>query len=122
MTADGEKAAGYDRASWRHFQEEAHIQLDESGHPILLAPIGGQNVAMGITRDDIAREGAPAELQMGLLEARLRQQLTRGRAPKVSNEEVRDDWRLLQEINTAEQLEVSGRTDQKNQKLEGNSD
>jgi hypothetical protein len=50
-------------------------------------------------------DGVPAELQQGLLEVRFRQQLTRCRAPKISSEELHEDWKLLQEINSVGQVE-----------------
>ena len=52
---------------------------------------------MGITRDDLVRNDVPAELQRGLLEARLRQELTGGRAPKISGDQLHEDWQLLRE-------------------------
>jgi hypothetical protein len=117
--------ADHDIDSWRQFQERADIHLDESGHTMLLARDGEKEFEMGITRNDLARKDVPGELQRGLLETRLRQQLTTRRAPKISSNELREDWRLLQEINLAvrhEQQEVLKRTDHSNQKPDGKSD
>jgi hypothetical protein len=122
MAANGDKGASRDGTSWRQFEEKADIQMDESGHPVLQAPVGEQVVEMGITRDDIAGKDAPEELRRELLEARLRQQLARGRAPKISSDELHEDWRLLQEINSREQEEVSRGSDRRSQKAGGNSD
>lgn len=114
MSDGGKDGAGHDATSWRQFEETASFRLDESGHPLLLGQSGGQMVEMGISRDMIAGEGTSVELQRGLLEARLRQQLTRGRAPKISSDELHEDWRVLQEINATEQHEeVSGQLGRK---------
>ena len=122
MSAGG-KDGGHDAASWRQFEETASFRLDQSGHPFLQGSFRGQTFDMGISRDTITGEGVPAELQRGLFEARLRQQLTRGRAPKISGDELHEDWRLLQEINAPGQPEeVSRRLDRKNQKPGLNSD
>ena len=126
MASRGEKAADHDADHdvelWRQFQEKGSFQMDESGHPRLLARGGEQEFEMGISRDDLASKDVPGELQRGLLETRLRQQLTTRRAPKISSSELREDWRLLQEIDLAEQQEVMTRVDHSNQKPEGKSD
>jgi hypothetical protein len=111
LMAGDEKTAGHDEPSWRKFQEQAHLQLDESGHPLLVATVGERVVEMPITRDDFLNKDIPAELQRGLLEARLRQQLTSRRAPKISIDELRENWRLLENINSVEQKEISKRMD-----------
>jgi hypothetical protein len=122
MSAGG-KNGGRDATSWRQFEETASFRLDESGHPFLLGSAGGQTYEMGISRDTILGEGASPELRRGLLEARLRQQLTRGRAPKISTDELNEDWTMLQEIiSTGQREEASGRPDRKNQKAGINSD
>ena len=129
MAARGEKAADHDPDhdidSWRQFQENAEFHLDQSGRTMLLARGGEQEFEMGITRNDLASKDVPGELQRGLLEARLRQQLKTRRAPKISSNELREDWRLLQEINLAEQheqQEVLKGTEHLNQNPEGKSD
>jgi hypothetical protein len=123
MPAGGKDGGGHDATSWRQFEETASSRLDESGHPFLLGSAGGQTFEMGISRDTIAGEGGSAELRRGLLEAGLRQQLTRGRAPKISSDELHEDWRLLQEINSAGQREeASGRLEHRNQKAGINAD
>ena len=122
VAASGRKDEGLEGISWRQFQQKAQLGLDEYGHPTLQAPIGDQVVEMGVTRDDVASDDFPAELRRGLLQARLRQQLTRSRAPKISTDELHQDWRLLQQINSTEKEEISRRTSNRIQKPEGNSD
>jgi hypothetical protein len=107
MAAGDDKAPEHAKDSWREFQEKAQLQLDEAGNPTLHGPIGEQAVEMGVTRENLMEEDVPAELRRGLLESRLRQQLTSRRAPKISRDELREDWHLLQEVDSADLEDVS---------------
>ncbi len=107
QNAHGDGDAKGDRASWREFQQKAQPQLDDSGRPVLAASYGGDEVEMGVTRQDLPRDDVPATLQRGLMLARLRQALSRSRSPRISGDELRNDWQLLQEIDSAEQENAS---------------
>ncbi len=109
------KNAGREVASWRRFQEGADLQMDASGHPVLQGSIGNQAITMRIGRENLISKGVPADLQRGLLEARLRQQLTERRAPKISIDELQKDWQLIQKIDSLEQEEVSNPASQSNE-------
>jgi hypothetical protein len=52
---------------------------------------------------------------MGLILARLKQTLAQSRAPRISSDELREDWRLLKKIDTAEHEKLSRKLDQGNQ-------
>lgn len=122
MDSRNDEDAEHADKSWRQFEESAQVLLDAAGHPILLAPIDEKEVKMGIALDDFVNKNAPADLEIGLLEARLRQQLTKGRAPKISGEQLHQEWQLLEEIDSAGREEVSKRVDRKNQRPGGTSD
>jgi hypothetical protein len=96
-----------DGAMWQEFQKKAQLQLDGSGHPVLEASYGGNLVEMGVTREDIPSDGIPPTLQRGLMLARLRQSLSRSRSPRISSDELHQDWQLLQEIDSAAQENAS---------------
>ena len=99
--------AGRDAAVWRQFQQKAEYKMGQSGHFIASGRVGDDDIEMGISRDDLMRNDVPTELQRGLLLTRLHQELGRGRAPKISSSQFRDDWRLWQEVNRAEPEEAS---------------
>jgi len=105
--SSGKRNGEGDRAMWRKFLQEAQFQLDGSGRPVMEASYGDDLIEMGVTREDFPSNNAPATLQRGLLLARLRQALSRSRAPEMSGEELRDDWQLLQEIDSTAQENVS---------------
>ncbi len=106
MDANPDKEASHDGKFWRQFQENAKFEMDDRGRTILSTSVGDEVVQMGIARDDFIGIDAPVELQRGLLLTRLHQELGRGRAPKVATSQLRDDWHLLQKVNSAEQEEA----------------
>jgi hypothetical protein len=109
MAVSSDKDPKHEEISWRQFEERAQIQLGESGHPVLEAPFGKEKelVEVGISRDDLGLEDAPAEIQRELIVARLRQDLAHSRAPRISGSELREDWQLLQKVNSAGQEETA---------------
>jgi len=107
IAADSENGAERDGNTWKHFLQDADMKMDQSGQAILHAPFGNESVEMGINRDDLVRSNVPVDLQKGLVEARLGQELSSGRAPRTSGDQLREDWQLLQRINSTEQAETS---------------
>jgi hypothetical protein len=101
--------------TWRKFVEKAEPRFDEKGQPVLRAAGGNDNVQLGITRRDLQSKDAPAELQMGLMLARLKQTLAHSRAPRISSNELREDWQLLEKIDDAGQEKLSKKSEQGNQ-------
>jgi hypothetical protein len=99
--------ASRDAVVWRQFQQKAEFEMGESNRLIASGRIGDEKVEMGMSRDDLTRNDIPTELQRGLLLARLHQELGRGRAPKISGAQFREDWRLWQEVNQPEPREAS---------------
>jgi hypothetical protein len=87
--------------SWRQFQQVAQPSLDPLGRPVLQAAIAQKRVSLGISRGGFFSHEPPSELQRELLVTRLRAELRAGRAPRVSNIELRKDWELLQRVIAA---------------------
>jgi hypothetical protein len=101
--------------TWRKLVEKASPQFDKEGHPVLQASDGNETVELGVTRSDLRNEDAPVELQRDLLVSRLKQTLARSRAPRISSNELRDDWQLLEKIDQVGQEKLSKRWDDGNQ-------
>lgn len=112
--------------TWRKFVEKAQPELDSEGRPVLRVSDGSDTTELGVTREELQSEDASVELQRGLMVARLKQTLSRSRAPRISSNELREDWRLLEKIDTAEQEKLSRKFDRENQAasqgLDGSSD
>lgn len=111
-----EKADAADRAnpgelSWKKWVGHSAPELDADGQASLEAPDGSSVVELGDTRESLPAGDAPWALQKGLMEARLKQTLARSRAPRISMSELRQDWRLLEKIDDAEQVELARKSD-----------
>jgi hypothetical protein len=92
---------------WRQFEKSAHPHLSADGKPSLEATFGNESVTLVVTRSDLPGGGAPAEIERGLLISRLRQTLSRSRAPRTSSSELHRDWELLKEIDAAKSAGAS---------------
>jgi len=77
---------------------------------------------LGVTRRGLQSEDAPWELQRGLMVARLKQTLAHSRAPRISSNELREDWKLLEKIDRAGQEKLSQKLDQGNQAVNQRTD
>lgn len=102
-----------DETSWRTFEEKALPVLDADGQPALESSYGGAGlVDVGVTRSDITSLDAPVELKRGLMLARMRQTLAHNRAPTTSSSELREDWQLLEKIDSVLQENASPKNEQ----------
>lgn len=115
LAASADRVASDGGMTWRKFAEKSEPRFDEKGQAVLQAADGNDTVKLGITRRDLQSEDAAAELQRGLMVARLKQILAHSRAPRISSNELRADWQLLEKIDTAEQERLSKKLDQGNQ-------
>ena len=70
---------------------------------------------LGVTRKDLESDDAPWELQRGLMISRLKQTLAHSRAPRISSNELREDWQLLEKIDRAGQEKLSKKLEEGNQ-------
>jgi hypothetical protein len=90
---------GNARSSWKEFAASARLrQDDESNGPVLLADSGDTVVQVGIARGNVLTTPAPADLVRALLIERLQEELKTKSAVKISDAELRADWKLLQSI------------------------
>ena len=105
--ANANREAGAGEITWRKFIEKSQPEFDAEGQLVLKAPDGNDTVELGITRGSLESEDAPWELQRGLMLSRLKQTLAHSRAPRISSEELREDWQLLEKIDEAGQEKLS---------------
>ena len=86
------------RASWKQFASAAQLSDDTSAGPVLLADFGDETVQVGIARGNVLNTPAPVELLRDLLVARLQEELRGKSSAKISDAQVRADWKLLQAV------------------------
>ena len=108
-SADGRPP--HEAPSWREFQQMAKPALDALGQPILEAQLSDKSVSLGISRSNLLSNGEPWELQREFLATRLRQELAPGRAPKISNVGVREDFELLHRLIAEQYQAITAHTD-----------
>ncbi|MGA7796422.1 MAG: hypothetical protein WCA19_25635 [Candidatus Acidiferrales bacterium] len=111
--ADRDASSG--EITWRKFVERAQPEFDAERQPVLRAPDGNDTVELGVTRRDLRADDAPRELQEGLMMSRMKQTLAHSRAPRISSEELHEDWQLLEKIDEAGQEKLTKKSDQGNQ-------
>jgi hypothetical protein len=87
--------------TWQQLQAEATPALDHSGDPILQMKLGDETVDLGLSRNNILHTSAPPELTERIVLLRLREELKTGGAPKASDQDVSNDWDLLQQVMQA---------------------
>jgi hypothetical protein len=69
---------------------------------------GEEIVEVGITRGNVLNSDAPRSVVQDLLVARMREQLRSGHAPKTTESQVRQDWKLLSAVFEARVETASG--------------
>src|SRR5579863_3857023 len=115
---DAERDSPAGGINLREFVDKSEPEFDADGQPVLQAPYGPDGkfmVELGVTRSDLRSKDAPAELQRELMVSRLKQTLARSRAPRISSNELREDWHLLEKIDEAPQEILSKKSDHGNQ-------
>jgi hypothetical protein len=93
--ANGDAGPKREEATWHKLLDGAQLRLDNAGHPVLAMRSGDEIVEVGITRGNVLNGGAPRSIVQDLLVARIREQLRSGHAPKTTDSQVRQDWKLL---------------------------
>jgi len=83
--------------TWRHLMN-AVPRLDSSGNPAVQVKLGDETVDLGLSRTNILHTAAPPELVESILVSRLREELRNGGSPKASEQDVANDWELLQRV------------------------
>ena len=72
--------------------------LDDSGDPILQVKVGAETVDLGLSRNNILTASAPLDLTERIVLLRLRDELKSANAAKVSEQDIGNDWQLLQQV------------------------
>jgi hypothetical protein len=93
--ANADAAPRREEATWHKLLDGAQLRLDAAGHPVLAVRSGDEIVEVGITRGNVLNSEAPRTVVQDLLVARMREQLRSGHAPKTTDSQVRQDWKLL---------------------------
>lgn len=88
-------AARREEATWHKLLDGAQLRLNGAGNPVLAIRSGDETLEVGITRGNVLSGGAPRPIVQDLLVARMREQLRSGHAPKTTDSQVRQDWKLL---------------------------
>jgi hypothetical protein len=92
--------------TWQQLQADAVPRLDDLGNPVLQVKVGDETVDLGLSRNNILTTSAPPELTERIVLLRLRDELKSGNAPKVSQQDVGNDWQLLQQVLLARRREA----------------
>lgn len=90
------KRASADTDSVPHWRRGAEPQLDATGQPFLQAQVDGRIVRLGLSRRNALRLSTPPELVQGLLVTRLEQELKPSKPSRISGQQVKSDWKLLE--------------------------
>lgn len=71
--------------------------FDSEGRPVLRMKMGDEAINLGVAESNIFTSSDSAPMAKQLMEARLLEELRRGKSPKASNSDIEHDWSLLQE-------------------------
>jgi hypothetical protein len=119
-SADSDSASG--GITWRKFVEKSQPEFNSDGQLVLQVHDGKDFVELGVTRGNLQSEDAPVDLQKELMVFRLKQTLARSRAPRISSNELREDWQMLEKIDEVRQEKLSKKLDQGNQAVNQSTD
>jgi len=108
MKANADGTPKREEATWHRLLDCAQLRLDAAGHPVLAIRSGEEIVEVGITRGNVLNSDAPRSVVQDLLVARMREQLRSGHAPKTTESQVRQDWKLLSAVFEARVETASG--------------
>lgn len=95
MKANGDGLPRREEATWHKLLDGSELRLDAAGHPVLAIRSGEEVVEVGITRGNVLNSDAPRSVVQDLLVTRMREQLRSGHAPKTTDSQIRQDWKLL---------------------------
>jgi hypothetical protein len=98
----GEPEPSQEPSSWREFERASKPGVDPVGRPVLRSAITHKPISLGISRSNFLSSAGSAGLECDLLMARLREELTAGRAPRSSSVGVRLDMELLEKLVVAQ--------------------
>src|SRR6266498_6104208 len=101
-----------DFPTWHHLQSDAKPQLDAEGRPFLQVLFDGREVPVGICRGTALRIAGSPELVQHLLLTHLDAEL-KVKNPRVSEQSVKSDWKLLESAREASRASLANGTDLK---------
>ena len=93
--------------SWRKLEGSAEPQFDASGQLFLRLQIDGRPVQLGLCRSNTLRLSAPPEFVEDLVLTRLQQELKHGKPARASLNQVKSDWKLLEDARAARDASLS---------------
>jgi hypothetical protein len=85
-----------EEANWIHLEANAEPQLDAAGRPLLRLRVGDNPGAVGLARENMISDSDFSSIAQRLMLVRLREELRR--TPRVSQSDVFNDLRLLEEL------------------------
>jgi hypothetical protein len=88
----------WDGVTWQQLQADSVPRLDDSGDPVLQVKHGEETVDLGLSRNNILTTSAPPELTERIVLLRLHEELKSSGSPKVSDQDIGNDWDLLQQV------------------------
>ncbi|HWY54022.1 MAG TPA: hypothetical protein VNZ03_06135 [Terriglobales bacterium] len=97
----------WNASAWQQLQTNAVPRLDSSGNPVLEVQLGDERVELGLSRSNILRSSAPPELAELIVVLRLREELRNGGFPRASEQDVANDWGLLQRVLLARRRKIA---------------
>lgn len=89
-----------DERRWESRLAAAEPTLDAAGEPALQLRVDGEIAGVGVARSNILNVAAPSGFTIGLVEARLREELKPASVRKVARSDVQNDLLLLQQLLT----------------------
>lgn len=98
VRAGSSAGAQTDERQWTSLHAAAEPALDAFGRPTLQVRVGDQVVSVGIARSNIQDISAGSAFAAGLVEARLRDELTSAASRKTAHSDVEADFGLLRQL------------------------
>lgn len=96
-----------DVPDWKKIASRAKPRLDASGRAFLSVTLEGREVPVGLCRENALRLSGSPEFVQQLALARLELELKPKKPVHSSEQEVRDDWQLLQAARESRQAALS---------------
>lgn len=93
--------------SWRRLEAHSTPQVDPQGRPFVQVNFDGREVPVGICAGNALRLSRSPELVQDLVLSRLEAQL-KSKKSRVSEQSVKNDWKLLQSARAESEAELSG--------------
>jgi len=96
-----------DKRQWMSLQAAAEPVFDSFGGPALQVRVGGEVISVGIARSNILNVPESSEFAVGLMQARLREELKSGAARKTAHSDAESDLVLLRELLALQSKELA---------------